>query len=57
MDTVDKAYDTYELKIQHAVSPIRTVTADVIGGNKNDPFDPRGILAVGIDHNQQEIVK
>jgi hypothetical protein len=51
MDTVDKAYDSYELKIQHAVGPIRNVNSDVIGGNKNDPFDPRSILALSIDHN------
>jgi len=33
------------------------VNTELIGGNKNDPFDPRGIIAIGIDHHQEKIVK
>ena len=57
IDNVDRIYEQYELSIQHAVSPVRNVTTELVGGTKSDPFDPRGIIAVGIDHNHEKIVK
>ena len=57
IDSVDRAYEQYELTIQQAGSPVRNLNNELIGGSKSDPFDPRGIIAIGIDHNHEKIVK
>jgi len=36
---------------------VRNVNTELLGGSKSDPFDPRGIIAIGIDHNHEKIVK
>jgi len=39
------------------MSPVRNVNHELLGGNKNDHFDPRNIIALGIDHKNEKILK
>ena len=56
-DSVDRFYEAYDLSLHQAMSPVRNINNELLGGNKSDQFDPRNIIALGIDHNNEKILK